>query len=115
MHLYNKFISQYNKFYNYKFHPAKFEKLLFFESLAPNEHFGLEIVTFNTEIPIIVTLRSHECVAENIKMYPQPFVAKWKIRIAQGLMFTGLGVVTYFLILGIQFIVLKTPFGIYNQ
>lgn len=85
-----------------------------FASLAPGEYFGLELLSVNQQLPEVVTLRSDQCVAENIAMYPQPFVPAWKRRIAVGLLFAGLGLTIYILILLLQFVLLQTPLGIYG-
>jgi hypothetical protein len=85
-----------------------------FDSLAPGEYFGLELLSVNNQLPEALTVRSDQCVAENIAMYPQPFVPAWKRRIAVGLLFAGLGLTVYILILLLQFVLLQTPLGIYG-
>jgi hypothetical protein len=85
-----------------------------FESLAPGECFGLELLSVNNQLPEVLTMRSDQCVAENIAMYPQPFVSAWKRHIAVVLFFAGLGLTVYVLILLLQFVLLQTPLGIYG-
>jgi hypothetical protein len=81
-----------------------------FTSLAPGEAMGCEIFSINADLPRITTVRSNQCVGQAIEMYPQPVVAKWKIRIAQGLLLAGLAAVAYVLITLLQYLVLATPF-----
>jgi len=85
-----------------------------FESLAPGEYFGLELLSVNRELPGVLTVRSDQCVAENIVMYPQPIVSAWKRRIVVMLLFAGMGLTVYLLILLLQFVLLQTPLGIYG-
>ena len=85
--------------------------VMIFESLAPNEYLGCELFTINSDLPNLITVRSDQCVAQNINMYPQPVVPNWQRRIAVALMLAGLALVVYASILLLQFLVLKTPFG----
>lgn len=85
--------------------------VMIFESLAPNEYLGCELFTINSDLPNLITVRSDQCVAQNINMYPQPVVPNWQRRIAVALMLSGLALVVYASILLFQFLVLKTPFG----
>ena len=85
--------------------------IMIFESLAPKEYLGCEIFSINNDLPNLITVRSDQCAAEIINMYPQPVVANWKRRIAVMLMLAGLALVVYASILVVQFLVLKTPFG----
>jgi hypothetical protein len=85
--------------------------IMIFESLAPNEYLGCEVMSINSELPHLITVRSDQCVAQTINMYPQPVVPNWKRRTAAALMLAGLALAVYISILLIQFLVLKTPFG----
>jgi hypothetical protein len=85
--------------------------VMIFESLAPNEYLGCEILSINNDLPILITVRSNQCVAQTINMYPQPVVPNWQKRIAVALMLAGLALVAYTLIVLLQFLVLKTPLG----
>lgn len=84
---------------------------LIFDSLAPNETLGVEVLAVNNELPALVTVRSSQCTAENISMYPQPVVSNSVRIIATTLMALGLAAAVYLLILLVQFLVLRTPFG----
>jgi hypothetical protein len=86
-----------------------------FESLAPGEYFGLELLSVNNQLPEVLTMRADQCVAENIAMHPQPFVAAWKRRIAVALLFAGLALTVYIIILLLQFVLLQTPLGIQGK
>ena len=84
---------------------------LIFDSLAPSETLGVEVLTVNNELPALVTVRSAQCIAENISMYPQPVVSNSVRIIATTLMALGLAAAVYLIILLVQFLVLRTPFG----
>jgi len=85
--------------------------VLIFDSLAPNEILGIEVLSVNNDLPNLVTVRSAECVAQEITMYPQPVVSN-KVRFAAlTLMALGLATAVYLSIVLVQFLVLKTPLG----
>lgn len=85
--------------------------VLIFESLAPGEILGIEVLTVNDELPKLVTVRSSECIAQHINMYPQPVVSNALRRTTSVLMALGLAAAVYLSILLVQFLVLKTPLG----
>ena len=85
--------------------------VMIFDSLAPNEYLGCELFSINNELPNLLILRSDQCVAQTINMYPQPVVPNWQRRIAVTLMLAGLALVVYATIVLLQYLVLKTPFG----
>ena len=85
--------------------------VLIFDSLAPNEVLGVEVLSVNYDLPNLVTVRSAECIAQNINMYPQPVVSQWMRVIATVFMALGLAAAVYLAIILVQFLVLKTPLG----
>ena len=85
--------------------------IIIFDSLAPNEYVGCELMSINAELPNLVTVRSDQCVAQSVNMYPQPVVSNSQRRIRTGLQLAGLALIVYLTILLLQFLVLKTPFG----
>lgn len=85
--------------------------VLIFDSLAPNEVLGVEVLSVNYDLPNLVTVRSAECSAQNINMYPQPVVSQSVRVIATVLMALGLAAAVYLAIVLVQFLVLKTPLG----
>jgi hypothetical protein len=84
---------------------------LIFDSLAPNEVMGCELLTLNSDLPSLLVVRSDQCVAKTITMYPQPMIKNWQRRISIILVLAGLSLVVYLAIWLLQFLVLKTPFG----
>ena len=84
---------------------------MLFESLSPRETLGFELFSINRELPDLVTARSDQCIAQSITMYPQPVVQSWKRRIAAFLVFAGIFSLVYVLIVVLQFLILKTPYG----
>lgn len=85
--------------------------ILLFDSLAPNEAVGCELVDINNEIPNLITARCNECVGKFVEMYPQPVVKQWQKALATVLMIAGFGLALYLLIVLVQFLVIKTPLG----
>lgn len=82
-----------------------------FDSLAPDEFIGCNLLSVNAELPNLVTARSDQCTAKEILMYPQPHVENWKRRLAVFLVFVGFATSIYFLVVLLQLLVLKTPVG----
>lgn len=85
--------------------------VLIFDSLAPNEVLGVEVLSVNYELPNLLTVRSAECIAQNINMYPQPVVSQSLRVIVTVLMALGLAAAVYLAIILVQFLVLRTPLG----
>jgi hypothetical protein len=82
-----------------------------FDSLAPSEHFTLEIVAVNADLPDVITLRCDQCVGAMIETYPQRVLPNWHRRLAIFLVFAGMAAVVYVLILVLQFVIVRTPLG----
>jgi hypothetical protein len=83
--------------------------VLIFDSLAPNEVIGCELLSINYDNPDLVTARCEQCVSQTIEMYPQAVAKLWQIRTIQLLSFAGLGTVVYLILFLLQFLILKTP------
>lgn len=81
------------------------------ESLAPDEFVGFELLSVNDELPNLVTVRSEQCVAKYVDMYPQQIVKPWLARLAATMMVLGGAAAIYFLLLLLQFLILGTPYG----
>lgn len=85
--------------------------VLIFDSLAPNEFVGCEILAVNGELPNLITVRCDQCVAQNVAMTPQLTVSNW-VRITAGFLAAlGMAAAVYLIIVLLQFLVLRTPFG----
>jgi hypothetical protein len=82
-----------------------------FDSLAPNELLGCELMSINSGLPALLTLRSDQCVAQNVGMYPQPVVSNFQRRARAVLQLAGLALIVYVAIVLLQFLVLRTPLG----
>jgi hypothetical protein len=85
--------------------------VMIFPSLAPNEFLGCELLSINFNLPDLITVRSDQCVAQTITMFPQPAVKNWQRRVATALILAGLALVVYVTIILLQVLVLKTPLG----
>lgn len=66
-----------------------------FESLAPQEVVGLELLAINAELPAIANIRSEQSVGIQVAMVPQPIHPRWKIMLVTSLMGLGLGAIGY--------------------
>jgi hypothetical protein len=86
--------------------------VMIFDSLAPNEQIGFELLSINNDLPRLINARSDQCVATEIAMYPQPIVSTWKRRVAITLLFFGFSFAIYVSILLLQFLITRTPVGI---
>jgi hypothetical protein len=85
--------------------------VIVFESLAPHEYVGCELMSINAALPNLLTVRSDQCVAQNVNMYPQPVVSNLQRRVYAFLRLAGIALIVYLAILLVQFLVLKTPVG----
>ena len=85
--------------------------VMIFDSLAPTEYLGCEIMSLNRELPNLVTVRCDQCIAQAITMYPQPLISPAKRRIGAALVLAGLGAAIYLLLILLQYLILKTPLG----
>lgn len=83
--------------------------ILIFDNLSPKEEIGLEIMSINADLPALLQVRSAECTASKVSLSWMLYVAAWKINLARGFMFIGMGTTVYFLIGLLQFLVLRTP------
>lgn len=85
--------------------------VMIFPSLAPGEYLGCELFSINADLPNLIIVRSDQCVAQTIAMYPQPVRPAWQRKLATLFWLAGLGVAVYGALLLLQFLVLKTPLG----
>lgn len=82
--------------------------IMIFDSLAPREQITCELLSVNNELPALINVRSDQCTATNIALFPQPVVAPWKQRIAATLMFLGLSLSIYLTTLFLQLLLTVT-------
>lgn len=85
--------------------------VMIFDSLAPKEVLYIEVLSVNEELPNLVTVRSSNCIAQDINMYPQPVVSDSMRKVVAILLFLGLATAVYLIIFLIQFLVLRTTLG----
>ncbi len=86
--------------------------VVMFDSLAPDEFVGFELLTVNADAPALITARSEQCVAKSVEMYPQPVVKLWLARLLGLLVLVGTGTAIYVALLVLQFLLLGTPYGL---
>ncbi|CAA0089067.1 Uncharacterised protein [Zhongshania aliphaticivorans] len=86
--------------------------VMVFESLAPNEQIGFELLSVNNDLPALINARSDQCTATTIAMYPQPVESAWKRRLAVTLLFMGFSFAIYLTIILLQFLILANNGGI---
>jgi hypothetical protein len=75
-----------------------------FPNLAPKESFGIEIMSFQNELPAVVSVRCEQALGQQVQMLPQLVLAKWKIRFLVYLLLAGIGATAYMLYTAIAFI-----------
>jgi hypothetical protein len=80
-----------------------------FASFAPKEELRVEIMALNAQLPQLLTVRSDQCVAQNVHIRWVPWVPNWRIAVAQFLCLVGLGTLVYWVIVLLQLLVLRTP------
>jgi len=85
--------------------------VLIFPGLAPNEMIGCEILSVNEDLPNLLTVRSDQCTAQVINMFPQPVSTPLRRRINSIMFGVGFATSVYLLIILVQWLVLKTPAG----
>jgi len=91
---------------HFKEHTEKDNRyILVFDSLAPGELIGAELLSINQELPELVNVRSNQCTATTIEMYPQPVFPTWKRRLVAFLLFAGLAFVAYVTVILLQFLI----------
>lgn len=86
--------------------------VVIFDSLAPNEYVGFELLNVNAESPALITARSEQCLAKFVEMYPQQAVKPWFARTASVIMLLGVGAAIYLALLVLQFLLIGTPYGV---
>lgn len=83
--------------------------VIIFDGLSPGEVQGIEVLEVNQVLPDLINVRSQQCVAQQIVLYPLPLISRSR-RLFFSIMFgLGVGVSVYMLITALQFLVLKTP------
>ncbi|HVY07587.1 MAG TPA: hypothetical protein VHB46_16550 [Burkholderiales bacterium] len=83
--------------------------ILTFPTLAPRETVGVEALVINSEMPQVTLIRCRQGETNWIRTQPWPIVPLWKIRIAQALMLLGLGLLVYFVLVVLQYLIVVTP------
>lgn len=83
--------------------------VMIFNNLSPGEIIGLELIAVNRDNPDIVNVRSEQCRAKTIEMYPQPVAPKWKVNLFVFFALLGFGAAIYIVLNVLQFIILKSP------
>ncbi|HIF5652312.1 TPA: hypothetical protein ACX3DX_004553 [Vibrio parahaemolyticus] len=78
--------------------------VMVFDSLAPREQIACELLSVNNDLPALINVRSDQCTATQIAMFPQPVVALWKQRVSAILMFLGLSLAIYIGTVFLQFL-----------
>lgn len=80
-----------------------------FDTLSPGEFVGFELLSVNEDLPALVNVRCDQGVAKEVTLIQNQALPPWKLRLVRILVFVGLAATAYFLLLLIQFLVLKTP------
>ena len=82
--------------------------VLSFETLAPKEEIGIEVLAVNAELPSLASVRCSESIPKEIPIRWVQSVPQWRINTILLATFVGLGTAVYWLLTLLQFIVLHT-------
>jgi hypothetical protein len=83
--------------------------VLTFDSLAPKEEIGIEVLTVNAELPNLMTARCSDCIPREIPIRWVRAVPQWRINAAVLAMFVGMGTAVFWILTLVQYLVLRTP------
>lgn len=83
--------------------------ILIFDNLSPREEIGIEIMCINADLPALLVVRCAECTAQNVRLSWFRYTSPLKVNIARILMFLGASTFLYWVIVLVQFLVLRTP------
>ena len=65
------------------------------DSLSPEEIFGIELLSINSNLPEITVVRCDECVGDEVPMSPQEVQPTWRIIAGTYLVFAGIAATIY--------------------
>ena len=77
--------------------------------MAPREEIGIDALIVMRDMPNLLTVRCDQSVAEQISLRWYRAVPLWRLRVLQAAMLVGLGTAVYWMIVVVQFLVLRTP------
>lgn len=80
-----------------------------FDSLAPDEFLGFELLGVNANLPALVTARCDQGVAQEVHLVPHQAQPRWKIQLVIFLSFMGMAATAYAMLVLLQLLVLGTP------
>ncbi len=83
-----------------------------FDSLAPDEYVGVELLSINKDLPGLFNARCDQVVATDVRLVPHQVVAQWKIQAVLVLSLMGMAAAVYLLLVVLQILVLGTPSGL---
>ena len=83
--------------------------VMVFDTLAPNETLGCELLALNAETPNLITARCDQCVAQTVNTYPMRVIPNWQRRLLGLLLLAGLAAIVYATIALLQLLILRTP------
>ena len=83
--------------------------ILIFSSLSPDEELKIELLSINKDLPSVITVRSDDCISENVTFNYYQTIPLWRIRVIRILFGIGFIASFYLLITFIQFLIVRTP------
>lgn len=81
---------------------------MLFDYLAPHESIRCEVMSINTDLPSLLTVRCKEGIARNITLVPQKLLHPALIHFCQLLLFLGSVTLVYIVVVFLQWLLLKT-------
>ena len=87
---------------------AEERQVMLFDYLAPHESIRCEVMSINTDLPALLTVRCKEGIARNITLVPQKLHHPAFIHFCQLLLFLGSVTLIYIVVVFLQWLLLKT-------
>ncbi|MDY4386403.1 MULTISPECIES: hypothetical protein [Pectobacterium] len=82
--------------------------ILTFDYVAPKENFRCEVLSINSDLPVLLSSRSEQGLTKFISLYPQKILNKYFVKFMQCCLFLGLAGFVYIMILLLQWLITMT-------
>ena len=87
---------------------AEQRQVMVFDYLAPKENIRCEVMSINTGLPILLSVRCKEGLAKNITIIPQKMHHPMFLKFIAMLLFLGSVSLVYYIVALLQWLILKT-------
>lgn len=96
-----------SRFYSVK-NDSENRYIMVFDYLAPKEVIRCEVMAINTQVPMLLSVRCKEGIAQSMMLAPQKVFHPAFINFIRFLIFLGSGSLIYILVILLQWLLLKT-------